>query len=80
MGGPYDEEGSMSVMTMTSKNLLVELFVEELPPKALKKLGTAFAQQLRDQLMAQGLIEADAVLTAFASPRRSSHRRGRSSC
>ena len=25
------------------KNLLVELFVEELPPKALKKLGEAFA-------------------------------------
>lgn len=24
-------------------NLLVELFVEELPPKALKSLGTAFA-------------------------------------
>ena len=28
---------------MTTKNLLVELFVEELPPKALKKLGEAFA-------------------------------------
>ena len=27
---------------MTTKNLLVELFVEELPPKALKKLGEAF--------------------------------------
>ena len=25
------------------QNLLVELFVEELPPKALKKLGQAFA-------------------------------------
>ena len=24
-------------------NLLVELFVEELPPKALKKLGESFA-------------------------------------
>ena len=57
-------------MTMTSKNLLVELFVEELPPKALRKLGEAFAQQLRNQLMAQGLVEADAVLTTFASPRR----------
>ena len=27
---------------MTTKNLLVELFVEELPPKALKKLGFSF--------------------------------------
>ena len=55
---------------MTTQNLLVELFVEELPPKALKKLGAAFAQQLRDQLLAQGLIQADALLTSYASPRR----------
>ena len=27
----------------TTRNLLVELFVEELPPKALKRLGDAFA-------------------------------------
>ena len=55
---------------MSSANLLVELFVEELPPKALKKLGDAFAGVLRDQLVALGLADAGAVLTAFASPRR----------
>ena len=55
---------------MTTQNLLVELFVEELPPKALKKLGDAFASVLLDQLKAQGLAGADAVVTAFASPRR----------
>ncbi|MCR6480825.1 glycine--tRNA ligase subunit beta [Variovorax sp. ZS18.2.2] len=56
---------------MNNKNsLLVELFVEELPPKALKKLGDAFAGVLRDQLVAQGLAEAGSVLTAYASPRR----------
>ncbi|MBA4262829.1 MAG: glycine--tRNA ligase subunit beta [Comamonadaceae bacterium] len=55
---------------MTTKNLLVELFVEELPPKALKKLGDAFANQLAEQLKAQGLAAADAVVTPFASPRR----------
>ncbi len=55
---------------MTPQNLLVELFVEELPPKALKKLGEAFAQQLADQLKAQGLAAADAIVTPFASPRR----------
>jgi glycyl-tRNA synthetase beta chain len=55
---------------MTTENLLVELFVEELPPKALKKLGDAFAGVLFEQLKAQGLAGADAVLTAFASPRR----------
>ena len=31
---------------MTVQNLLVELLVEELPPKALKKLGAAFAEAL----------------------------------
>ncbi|QGW84321.1 glycine--tRNA ligase subunit beta [Variovorax paradoxus] len=57
-------------MTSVQKNLLVELFVEELPPKALKKLGDAFANGLRDQLVAQGLAEPGSVLTAYASPRR----------
>ncbi|WNO04864.1 glycine--tRNA ligase subunit beta [Rhodoferax mekongensis] len=55
---------------MTTKNLLVELFVEELPPKALKKLGEAFATVLADSLKAQGLVAADAAVTHFASPRR----------
>lgn len=55
---------------MTVKNLLVELFVEELPPKALKKLGDAFAGVLLEQLKAQGLATAESQLTAFASPRR----------
>ncbi|MDI1268204.1 MAG: glycine--tRNA ligase subunit beta [Polaromonas sp.] len=56
---------------MTTQNLLVELFVEELPPKALKKLGDAFAGVLFEQLKAQGLASADvSVVTAYASPRR----------
>ena len=55
---------------MTTQNLLVELFVEELPPKVLNKLGAAFAGVLAEQLKAQGLAAADAVVTAFASPRR----------
>ena len=54
----------------TTKNLLVELFVEELPPKALKKLGEAFATTLAASLKASGLAGADAVVTPFASPRR----------
>ncbi|MDO9147673.1 MAG: glycine--tRNA ligase subunit beta [Hydrogenophaga sp.] len=55
---------------MTTQNLLVELFVEELPPKALKKLGDAFAGALFDHLKAQGLAGTDSAVTAFASPRR----------
>ncbi|HTZ00419.1 MAG TPA: glycine--tRNA ligase subunit beta, partial [Rhodocyclaceae bacterium] len=54
---------------MSAKNLLVELFVEELPPKALKKLGEAFAQSLAQSLQAQGLATGGAV-TPYASPRR----------
>ena len=55
---------------MTSKNLLVELFVEELPPKALNKLGDAFSAALADSLKAQGLTTTASVTTAYASPRR----------
>lgn len=57
-------------MTATVKNLLVELFVEELPPKALNKLGNAFAAVLLEQLKAQGLASDESQLTAYASPRR----------
>ena len=57
-------------MSTPLNNLLVELLVEELPPKALKRLGEAFAAGLAAALKAQGLAGADAVLTAYASPRR----------
>lgn len=55
---------------MSTQNLLVELFVEELPPMALKKLGEAFASVLFEQLKSQGLASAESKLTSFASPRR----------
>jgi glycyl-tRNA synthetase beta chain len=55
---------------MTHQNLLVELFVEELPPKALKKLGESFANVLFEQLRDAGLTGAGALVTPFASPRR----------
>ena len=55
---------------MTAQNLLVELFVEELPPKALKKLGEVFSSSLANSLKTSGLAAADAVVTAYASPRR----------
>ncbi len=55
---------------MSTQNLLVELFVEELPPKALNKLGEAFSSVLFEMLKSQGLAADDSVVTAFASPRR----------
>jgi len=54
----------------TPRDLLVELFVEELPPKALKRLGEAFAAGLADGLKKRGLASAGSVATAFATPRR----------
>ncbi|RMX06139.1 glycine--tRNA ligase subunit beta [Allofranklinella schreckenbergeri] len=54
-----------------NQNLLVELFVEELPPKALRKLGDAFAQGIASSLQQQGLLaDASAGVTAYATPRR----------
>jgi glycyl-tRNA synthetase beta chain len=55
---------------MTTQSLLVELFVEELPPKALQKLGNAFSDVLSEQLRAQGLLSANSVVTSYATPRR----------
>jgi glycyl-tRNA synthetase beta chain len=52
------------------KSLLVELFVEELPPKSLKKLGDTFAQSLLEGLKAHGLASERSALTAYATPRR----------
>jgi glycyl-tRNA synthetase beta chain len=55
---------------MSTQNLLIELFVEELPPKALQKLGDAFSNVLFEQLKAQGLTAASSQVTPYASPRR----------
>ncbi len=57
-------------MNDLSRNLLVELFVEELPPKALKKLGLSFASLLAETLKEQGLSSDSSVVTNFATPRR----------
>lgn len=55
---------------MSSAPLLVELFTEELPPKALAKLGNGFASGIEQGLKKRGLLESNAVATMFASPRR----------
>ena len=50
--------------------LLVEIFTEELPPKALHKLGDAFAAGIVQQLTNQAFLEANSVATTYATPRR----------
>ena len=52
------------------RTLLVELFTEELPPKALPRLEAAFAVELHKSLVTQGFVAADAPFTAYATPRR----------
>ena len=53
-----------------NQTLLVELLTEELPPKALAKLSAAFAQGIAQGLKNRDFLEADAVVTPYASPRR----------
>lgn len=55
---------------METRNLLVELLVEELPPKSLKKLGESFAQLLTESLTMQQLALTTTVVTPYATPRR----------
>lgn len=61
----------MTMNTMnTNSTLLIELLTEELPPKALSKLGEAFAGAIFNGLKAHDFLAADAVATTYATPRR----------
>ncbi|MCU6496565.1 glycine--tRNA ligase subunit beta [Rugamonas sp. A1-17] len=53
-----------------TQTLLIELLTEELPPKALAKLGKAFADGIVNGLKSRDFLEADTVATSYASPRR----------
>ncbi|RAP61761.1 glycine--tRNA ligase subunit beta [Achromobacter sp. HZ01] len=57
-------------MTTNIRPLLVELLTEELPPKALQKLGQAFAEGVRTTLERHGLLAEGCAATAYATPRR----------
>jgi glycyl-tRNA synthetase beta chain len=56
--------------TAPSRPLLVELLVEELPPKALPKLAAAFADGIAAGLRGETLLGANAAVTPYATPRR----------
>lgn len=53
-----------------SRNLLIELLVEELPPKSLKALSESFSSLIVDGLKTGELIGVDSKVTSFATPRR----------
>ncbi|OAJ62808.1 glycine--tRNA ligase subunit beta [Paraburkholderia ginsengiterrae] len=50
--------------------LLVELLTEELPPKALARLGDAFAEGIAERLAARDLVEGELSFERYATPRR----------
>ena len=52
------------------QTLLVELLTEELPPKALAKLGEAFSNAIFTGLSSRAFLEENAVVTSYATPRR----------
>jgi len=56
--------------TAMTQTLLIELLTEELPPKALSKLGAAFAAGIVNGLKARDFLQDDSVATAYATPRR----------
>jgi len=53
-----------------NQTLLIELLTEELPPKALAKLGAAFAAGIVNGLKSRDFLEADSAATIHATPRR----------
>ena len=55
---------------MTMRTLTVELLTEELPPKALSRLGAAFADGLAGGLRERGFLTDASVVERFATPRR----------
>jgi len=57
-------------MTTNINNLLVELFVEELPPKSLEALEENFAGSIEYSLKKRGLLQDTSTKRAFATPRR----------
>lgn len=55
---------------MSKQALIVELITEELPPKALQKLGAAFANSIFNKLKEQNLVNSQAQSITYATPRR----------
>ncbi|MDR3400265.1 MAG: glycine--tRNA ligase subunit beta [Pandoraea sp.] len=58
------------MMSTAQRTLLVELLTEELPPKALARLGDAFADGIANGLRTRGLTTDASVVTPYATPRR----------
>ncbi|MEO8135592.1 MAG: glycine--tRNA ligase subunit beta [Betaproteobacteria bacterium] len=55
---------------MSAQTLLIELLTEELPPKALARLGDAFANGLLEGLRSRQFLSAGSAAVSYATPRR----------
>ena len=55
---------------MITQTLTVELLTEELPPKALPRLGAAFADSLVEGLRSRGFLSDHSTVERYATPRR----------
>ena len=55
---------------MSARTLVVELLTEELPPKALKRLGEAFAEGLASRLRNDDFLTDASAVVGYATPRR----------
>ena len=58
------------ISAIPSLTLLVELLTEELPPKALSRLGEVFSAEMYASLVERNLVAAGAPYHWFATPRR----------
>ena len=59
-----------SVKAPASATLLVEVLTEELPPKALQRLASAFAELFAADLRQDDFLTAESELRTYATPRR----------
>src|SRR3990170_58540 len=57
-------------MSMKTRDLLVEIGTEELPPKVLQKLSQSFSDFLVKDLNNDALLEDNSITESYASPRR----------
>ena len=55
---------------VSTATLVVELLTEELPPKALQRLGEAFAEGIVAGLGERGFPTPASAVTPYATPRR----------
>jgi len=52
------------------ETLLIEIGTEELPPKSLRQLATALANEMAARLLTAGLIETEGQVSWYGAPRR----------